>query len=70
MCVCVATSVTESSLQFNGRDLTRENITDEEIRKEMSDFEFSKVVEMSRDRQLYQHLIDSLFPTIHGEYPV
>lgn len=43
-----------------------ENLTVEEIRERMSESEWAKIYEMSQDGQLYQHLIDSLFPTIHG----
>ncbi len=45
----------------------RENMTVEEVRGQMTDYEWSKVYEMSQDRQLYQNLIDSLFPSIHGK---
>lgn len=44
-------------------------MTTEDIHKNMSELEWAKVCEMSQDRQLYQHLIDSLFPTIHGQLP-
>ena len=56
-------------LQFEGRDLTGEHITAEEIRKSITDYEWARIYEMSQDKHLYQHLIDSLFPTIHGEWP-
>ena len=54
-------------LQGEGRDLSGENVTAEDIRKNLTDYEFSKIYEMSEDKNLYQNLIDSLFPTIHGE---
>ncbi len=34
----------------------------------MTDAEWQKVYEMSQDKNLYQHLCTSLFPTIHGEW--
>ena len=57
-------------LQFSGRDLTGEDQTAESIRKQMTDAEWSRIYEMSQDKNLYQNLINSLFPTIHGEYKV
>lgn len=33
----------------------------------MTEGEWSRIYEMSQDRNLYQNLINSLFPTIHGE---
>ena len=33
----------------------------------MTDAEWSRIYEMSQDKNLYQNLIYSLFPTIHGE---
>ena len=33
----------------------------------MTDAEWQKVYEMSKDKNLYSHLCNSLFPTIHGE---
>ena len=38
------------------------------IRKQMTDVEWQKIYEMSQDRNLYQNIISSLFPTIHGQY--
>ena len=45
-----------------------EERTAEEMRKQMSDLELSRIYEMSQDGNLYQNLIHSLFPSIHGEY--
>lgn len=36
------------------------------MKKHMSDAEWDKIYEMSRDRNLYNNLINSLFPSIHG----
>lgn len=54
-------------LQIEGQELTGENMTAEDIRKTLPDALFAKIAEMSHDRQLYQHLINSLFPSIFGE---
>ena len=36
------------------------------IKKYMNDSEWSKIYNMSKDKNLYKNLIDSLFPSIHG----
>ena len=54
-------------LQFEGQDVTGENVTAESIWENLPKNEFAKIAQMSRDRHLYQHLINSLFPTIYGE---
>jgi DNA replication licensing factor MCM6 len=36
------------------------------MRKQMSDAEWNKIYDMSKDKNLYQNLINSLFPAIHG----
>ena len=43
-----------------------EEVTAEMMKQQMTDAEWNKVYEMSRDRNLYQNLVDSLFPSIHG----
>lgn len=43
-----------------------EEITAEMMKQQMTDAEWNKVYEMSRDRSLYQNLVESLFPSIHG----
>ena len=34
----------------------------------MTDQEWQKIYQMSKDKNLYQNIINSIFPTIHGEY--
>lgn len=41
-------------------------MTAETIRRQMTEIEWNKIYEMSRDKALYQNLCSSLFPTIHG----
>ena len=36
------------------------------IAKQVSNIDLQKIYEMTRDRNLYQNLASSLFPTIHG----
>ena len=42
------------------------DITTEDMKKQMTDAEWNKVYEMSKDKNLYQNLINSLFPSIYG----
>lgn len=62
----LANYVTASNPRFGGRDMRGEEMTAEAIKKQMTDQEWQKVYEMSQDKNLYHHLITSLFPTIHG----
>lgn len=43
-----------------------EEITPELMRKNMTETEWAKIYDMNRDRKLYSNLINSLFPSIHG----
>lgn len=52
--------------QFGGTELQLNEITPELMKKQMSDADWNKIFEMSRDKNLYQNLINSLFPAIHG----
>ncbi len=54
------------NFQFGGIDQLGEEMSAELMKKHMSDAEWDKVYEMSRDRNLYNNLINSLFPSIHG----
>ena len=53
--------------QLEGQDLAGENVTAEDIKEKLPAAEFGKIAEMSKDKHLYQHLINSLFPTIFGK---
>lgn len=53
-------------LQFGGTDIPVEEITHEIMKKQMSDAEWNRIYEMSRDRNLYENLVSSMFPAIHG----
>ncbi len=46
--------------------MNAEGITAQMMREQMSDEEWERVYAMSQDRNLYQNLLTSLFPTIHG----
>jgi len=43
-----------------------EELTQEMMKKQMSEAEWNRIYEMSRDKNLYENLISSLFPAIHG----
>ena len=54
-------------MQYGGLDVTgMDEVTADAIRQRMSEKEWERVYEMSQDRGLYQNLITSLFPTVHG----
>ena len=46
--------------------MNTEGMTAQMFREQLSDNEWGSVFKMSQDRNLYQNLITSLFPTIHG----
>ncbi|CAM1301077.1 MCM6 (predicted), partial [Pycnogonum litorale] len=62
----LACSVCPTNPRFGGKDIRCEDMTAEDIKKEMTPLEWEKIYTMSRDKNLYQNLICSLFPTIHG----
>ncbi|XP_041985314.1 DNA replication licensing factor Mcm6 [Aricia agestis] len=66
----LACSVQATSRRFGTADLITDDMTTEDMRKQMTDKEWDKVYEMSRDRNLYNNLITSLFPSIHGNNEV
>lgn len=62
----LACSITPTNPKFGGKEIRGEEMTAESIKRQMNEMEWNKVYEMSRDKNLYQNLITSLFPTIHG----
>ncbi|XP_073963424.1 minichromosome maintenance 6 [Choristoneura fumiferana] len=66
----LACSVQAISRRFGTAELSTDDMTTEDMRKQMTDKEWDKVYEMSRDRNLYNNLIASLFPSIHGNNEV
>ncbi|KAK2588592.1 hypothetical protein KPH14_006364 [Odynerus spinipes] len=62
----LACSITSTSLRFGGTDMVMEEISQEMMKKQMSEAEWNRIYEMSRDKNLYQNLSTSLFPSIHG----
>jgi len=62
----LACSVASTNPQFGGKDLVGDDITADIIKKQMTETEWHKIYEMSQDRNLYNNLVSSMFPTIHG----
>uniref|UniRef100_A0A0A9X784 DNA replication licensing factor MCM6 n=1 Tax=Lygus hesperus TaxID=30085 RepID=A0A0A9X784_LYGHE len=63
----LACSVTPTDPRFGGcGELLMEDVTPEMMRKNMTDAEWSKIYEMNQDKNLYNNLINSLFPSVHG----
>ncbi|XP_037816232.1 DNA replication licensing factor Mcm6 [Lucilia sericata] len=62
----LACSVQATNVRFGGTDLPMSEVTAEDMKKQMTDAEWNKVYEMSKDRNLYSNLITSLFPSIYG----
>ncbi|XP_075220927.1 minichromosome maintenance 6 isoform X2 [Lycorma delicatula] len=64
----LACSVTPTNPRFGGNnaEMLMTNVTPEVMRQNMTEAEWAKIFEMNRDRNLYQNLINSLFPSIHG----
>lgn len=62
----LACSVTYTNFKFGSSFLDGEELSADLLKKQMTETEWNKVYEMSRDRNLYQNLIASLFPSIHG----
>ena len=42
-------------------------LTEEAIRQQISERDLVRIYEMSKDRNVYQNMATSMFPTIHGK---
>lgn len=62
----LACSVQATISRFGGTELPMKDITSEDMKKQMTDAEWNKVYEMSKDRHIYDNLIRSLFPAVYG----
>lgn len=58
------------NFQFYSGDFRGEHLSVEDMRKNMTDAEWNKVYEMSKDKKIYDNLINSLFPDIYGNEQV
>lgn len=66
----LACTATSSNQRMGGDDLQSEDITPQAIKERMTPAEWNTIYKMSQDKSLYQNLITSLFPTIHGNEEV
>lgn len=62
----MACSVQATTSRFGGTDLPMDQVTAEDMKKQMTEEEWKKVYAMTKDKNLYQNLINSLFPSIYG----
>lgn len=62
----LACSVQATTARFGGTDLPMSEVTAEDMKNQMTNEEWNKVYAMSKDKNLYQNLISSLFPSIYG----
>lgn len=62
----LACSVQATTSRFGGTDLPMSEVTAEDMKKQMTQEEWNKVYEMSKDKSLYSNLINSLFPSVYG----
>lgn len=62
----LACSVQSTNPKFGGIEMPLNEITPEIMKQQMGDGEWKHMYEMSHDRNLYQNMINSLFPSIHG----
>lgn len=62
----LACSVQATTSRFGGTELPMSEVTSEDMKKQMTDDQWNKIYEMSKDKDLYQNLINSLFPSIYG----
>jgi len=66
----LACNVEATNSRFGGVDFRDGDVTAEMIKEQMTEEEWQKIYQMSQDKNLYQNLCSSLFPTIHGNEEV
>lgn len=62
----LACSLEATTSRFGGMDLPMSEVTADDMKNQMTTDEWNKVYEMSKDKNIYQNLITSLFPSIYG----
>ncbi|XP_050315049.1 DNA replication licensing factor Mcm6-like [Anthonomus grandis grandis] len=62
----LACSVQPTNPKFGGIEMPLGDITPEIMRQQMTEGEWRHMYEMSHDKNLYHNMINSLFPSIHG----
>lgn len=66
----LACSVQPTNPRFGGIEMPLDELTPEAMKQQMTDGEWKHMYEMSHDRNLYNNLISSLFPSVHGNEEV
>ncbi|CAG9832139.1 unnamed protein product [Diabrotica balteata] len=66
----LACSVQPTIPKFGGIDMPLGEITPEIMKQQMTEGEWAHMYEMSHDKNLYVNMINSLFPSIHGNEEV
>lgn len=66
----LACSVQQTVSKFGGIDMPLGEITPEIMKQQMTEGEWTHMYEMSHDKNLYNNMINSLFPSIHGNEEV
>ncbi|KAL3267188.1 hypothetical protein HHI36_011325 [Cryptolaemus montrouzieri] len=66
----LACSVQPTNPKFGGIEMPLDEITPEIMKQQMTDGEWKHMYEMSHDKNIYKNLINSLFPSIHGNEEV
>lgn len=54
--------------QFGGQEFTADELTVDKVKELMTPRDWEQLSSMTRDHNLYQNLVQSMFPTIHGSY--
>lgn len=62
----LACSVQPTTSRFGGIDIPMSEVTAEDMKNQMTTEEWNKVYTMSKDKNIYQNLINCLFPAIYG----
>lgn len=62
----LACHITATNPTFGGQEIRHNEQTIETIKNQMTEAEWEKIYQMSCDKNLYNNLCQSLFPTIHG----
>lgn len=66
----LACSVQPTIAKFGGIEMPLGEITPEIMKQQMTEGEWTHMYEMSHDKNLYVNMINSLFPSIHGNEEV
>ena len=57
-------------IQFGGQELSTNELTIDKVKEYMKPHDWQQLSAMARDHNLYQNLVQSMFPTIHGNVTI